>query len=71
MSIGTVEVGLGLWVLSGWQRRSAAWAQTILLMLMNAGGLIWGRAEIPDPAGVVIQNAVLLVLAWTVADDRR
>jgi hypothetical protein len=71
MGIGTIEVALGLWVLSGWQRRLAAWAQTILLILMNGGGLVWGRGAIPDPAGVVIQNVVLLVLAWTIAYDRR
>ena len=70
VGLGSCEVALGVWVFSGWQRRLAAWAQTILLMLMNGGGLIWGRHAIPDPAGVVIQNVVLLVLAWSIANDR-
>ena len=71
VGIGTFEVALGLWVLSGRQRRPAAWAQTIVLILMNGGGLVWGRDAIPDPAHVVIQNVVLLVLAWTIANDHR
>ena len=71
VGIGSFEVALGLRVFSGRQRLLAAWVQTILLIVMNGGGLVWGRAAIPDPAGVVIQNVVLLVLAWSIADDRR
>ena len=69
-AIGGAEVALASWILSGWKARVAFWAQALLLVLMNGGGLIWGRAGIVDPASVVIHNAVLLALAWTIADDR-
>jgi uncharacterized membrane protein YphA (DoxX/SURF4 family) len=66
--IGTGEVALGLWVLSGRVPRVAFWAQVLLLVIMNSGGLIWGRDVIVDPASMVIHNVVLLALAWTIAD---
>ena len=68
-AIGGAEMALASWILSGWKAR-VFWAQALLLVLMNGGGLIWGRAAIVDPAPVVIHNAVLLALAWTIADDR-
>jgi len=70
MIIGAVEVALALWVISGWQSRLAAAAQTTLLVVMNSGGLIWGRSAIPDPLNTVLSNVVLLVLVWTIADAR-
>jgi hypothetical protein len=30
---------------------------------MNAGGLLWARELIPDPAGLVLQNVAFLTLA--------
>jgi uncharacterized membrane protein YphA (DoxX/SURF4 family) len=70
IAVGAAEVALGIWILSGWKARFAFWAQALLLVLMNSGGLIWGRAAIADPASLVIHNAVILALAWTIADDR-
>jgi len=70
VAIGAVEVALGSWILTGRKTRLAFWAQVLLLVLMNSGGLIWGRAAIADPASLVIHNAVMLALAWTLADDR-
>ena len=71
VAIGIAEVALAFWILSGWNARVAFWAQAIMLVVMNGGGLLWGRAAIADPASMVIHNAVLLALAWTIADDRR
>jgi uncharacterized membrane protein YphA (DoxX/SURF4 family) len=68
--IGTVEVVLAVWVVSGWRSRLAAIAQTALLIVMNTGGLLWGRSSIADPATVVLNNIVLITLAWIVADER-
>ena len=45
--IGAVEVALAMWVISGWQSRLAAAAQTTLLVVMNSGGLIWGVRRFP------------------------
>jgi len=60
--VGAAECGLALWVLSGWQARWAALAQILLLVVMNSGGLIWGREFIPDPAGMVVQNLAFITL---------
>jgi len=70
ITIGSFEVLLAIWVVSGWRSRVAAAAQTGLLLLMNGGGLIWGRSAIADPAGTVLDNVVLLTLVWIVADAR-
>jgi uncharacterized membrane protein YphA (DoxX/SURF4 family) len=66
-SIGLVEVALAIWVLTGFRPRPAAAAQTALLILMNLGGLVWGRHAITDPVGLVVQNVAFLALVWTVA----
>lgn len=67
-AIGLAETALAVWVLWGWRPRLAALAQTVLLAAMNAGGILGGRAHLPDPAGMVLQNAAFLVLAWIVAE---
>jgi uncharacterized membrane protein YphA (DoxX/SURF4 family) len=69
-TIGAIEVILAIWVVSGWRSRSAAAAQTMLVIVMNAGGLVWGRSEMADPFGTVVNNVILLTLAWIVADAR-
>jgi len=71
LSIGAIEVAFGVWVLSGWRLRLAAAVQTLLLVAMNAGGLVWGRASIADPIGIVTQNLAFLALVWIVADEGR
>ena len=53
--------------MSGWLPGLAALAQTLLLVVMNANGLLFGRHIIPDPAGMVIKNFGFLLLAWVVA----
>ncbi len=65
--IGAVEVGLAVWVISGWRPRLAALAQTLLLAGMNGGGLLWGREHIADPGAMIVQNVAFLTLAWMVA----
>jgi len=67
LGIGAVETLLAVWVLTGYRPRLAAATQTALLVMMNAGGLIWGRKGIADPAGMILQNLVFLTLLWTVA----
>lgn len=65
--LGTIEVGLAAWVLSGWRPRWAAAAQTLLLVGMNGGGLLWGREHIADPGAMITQNLAFLTLVWLVA----
>jgi uncharacterized membrane protein YphA (DoxX/SURF4 family) len=67
--IGVLETAIGGWVLSGAQPRRAAWAQTGLLVAVNAGGLLFARSRIPAPGRMLTQNAVLLTLAWLLAEQ--
>jgi len=65
--LGALEVGLAVWVLSGWRPRLAAAAQTLLLVGMNGGGLLWGQEHLADPGAMITQNLAFLTLAWLVA----
>lgn len=65
--VGTVEVALAAWVLSGRAPRSAAAAQTALLGAMNGGGLLFSRGTIAEPANMVTQNLALVALIWSTA----
>jgi hypothetical protein len=62
--LGGVELLLGLWVLSGRAPGLCAAAQTLLLVTLNANGLMWSRHLIHDPAGMLFKNFAFLVLAW-------
>jgi len=65
--IGLFESAIAIWVLSGWRPVAVAMLQTTLIAAMNAGGLCRGRRLIPDPPGMVLQNAAFVVLAWVAA----
>ena len=67
LTLGAVEVAIGLWVLSGWQPFWCALAQTALLVSLNANGLMWSRHLIHDPKGMVVKNFAFLILAWVAA----
>ena len=69
--LGLLETGLAAWVLSGWRPRAAALVQTVLLVAMNGGGLLWGREHIADPGAMLTQNFAFLTLAWIVAGSGR
>lgn len=67
VALGFVETMLGLWVLSGVAPGWCAITQTVLLIVLNANGLLWARHIIHDPAGMVVKNVSFLVLAWVSA----
>ena len=67
VALGFLECVLAAWVLSGIRAREAAVMQTLLLVSMNAAGLLWARRLISDPAGMLLQNFVFLILAWAAA----
>lgn len=67
MTLGVVELSLGLWALSGLRPFECAVAQTVLLVTLNANGLLWSRKLIHDPAGMVVKNFAFLVLGWVAA----
>jgi uncharacterized membrane protein YphA (DoxX/SURF4 family) len=63
-ALGIVEVALAVWVITGIAPGICAIAQTALLILLNANGLLWARRVIPEPAGMVVKNLAFLVLVW-------
>jgi len=65
--LGAAEAGLALWALSGVWPIPCAAAQTALLVVLNANGLLWARRLIHDPGGMVVKNFAFLVLVWVSA----
>ena len=70
IALGLVECGIAAWVLSGRQLRKAAFAQTALLAVMNAGGVIWAWRLLPDPTGMLLGNVAFVLLIWIAAEAR-
>jgi DoxX-like family len=67
VGLGLVEIGLAVWVISGRRPGKAAISETALLTVMNAGGLAWGRRNIPAPKALVAENLAFLALLWWAA----
>jgi len=65
--LGAAETGLALWALSGLAAIPCAVVQTLLLVTLNANGLLWARKIIHDPAGMVVKNFAFLMLVWVSA----
>jgi uncharacterized membrane protein YphA (DoxX/SURF4 family) len=66
-ALGLLEVAIAVWVLSGLFAWEAALFQTVLLVTMNANGLLFARHAIFDPGGMVVKNFSFLVLIWVAA----
>ena len=66
-ALGAVEVGLAVWSLSGIAPLPCAATQTLLLVTLNANGLLWARHIIHDPGGMVVKNFAFLTLVWVAA----
>ncbi len=62
-----VEVAIAAWVLIGVEPVHCVIVETVLLVSLNANGLIWSRHLIHDPRGMVVKNFAFLVLAWVAA----
>ena len=67
--LGVGEVALAMWALSDFSPLVCALVQTALLISLNAGGLLWARRIIHDPAGMVVKNFAFLVLVWVSASQ--
>ncbi len=65
--LGWAEGALGVWILTGRLAFWAALTQTVVLAAMNTVGIMFARKSIHDPAGMVLKNGVLIVLAWVAA----
>jgi hypothetical protein len=62
--LGVIEIALAVWVMTGIAPGLCAIAQTILLVVLNANGLLWARRIIHEPAGMIVKNVAFLVLVW-------
>lgn len=71
MTIGSGEVALAAWVISGHAPVRAAATQTALLLGMNAGGLLFARERIAAPGRMLLRNVGFLVAIWTLPALRR
>ena len=65
--LGIVEIALAVWTLSALSPILCAAFQTLLLVALNASGLLWARRIIHDPGGMVVKNFAFLVLVWVCA----
>ena len=63
-SLGIVEVVVAVWVMAGIAPGLCAIVQTVLLVVLNANGLLWARHIIQEPVGMVVKNIAFLVLVW-------
>ena len=63
-TLGVVEISLAVWIMTGIAPGLCAIAQTSLLFVLNANGLMWARHVIHEPAGMVVKNIAFLVLVW-------
>ncbi len=71
VAIGVLEIGIGLWVLSGTFAHACAAVQTVLLLSMNVVELSFARELLLWPAGLIPVNLAFLTLAWAAAESRR
>jgi hypothetical protein len=59
-----MEVLLGLWALSGWERIGCATVQTLAIAGMNTLEIILAGDLLISALGMVILNAGFLALVW-------
>jgi uncharacterized protein DUF2071/DoxX-like protein len=68
--IGVFEVGIAVWVLSGWAAGACAAVQTVVLLSMNIVELSVARSLLLWPAGLIPINLMFLGVAWVAAGCR-
>jgi uncharacterized membrane protein YphA (DoxX/SURF4 family) len=66
-TLGLVETGIALWVLSGRFPKHAAILETGLVTVMNAGGLLFAGEHIPDHGRLIARSTAFLALVWIAA----
>jgi len=69
-AIGLCEVGIAVWVLSGWAAGVCATVQAVLLLTMNVVELSFARPLLLWPAGLIPINLAFLGVAWAAARSR-
>lgn len=64
LTVGLLEVMLGLWALSGRSRRACAVVQTLAIVSMNALEIAFARDLLISAPGMVVLNLLFLSLVW-------
>ncbi|MFD7874901.1 DoxX-like family protein [Streptomyces sp. NPDC059766] len=64
IAIGVAEAAIGVWVLSGLWAQAAVVVQTALVVVFNAGGLLFGLDHIAEPGRMLTQNLAFVALIW-------
>src|SRR5204863_3180544 len=63
-AIGLIEVLLGLWAFTGWQRVGCAAVQTGAILAMNSLEIFLARELLISAIGMVMLNVGFLLLVW-------
>jgi hypothetical protein len=63
-AIGLLEILLGIWVFTGWERLPCAVVQTAAIFGMNTLEILLASNLLISAIGMVILNAVFLSLVW-------
>jgi hypothetical protein len=66
-AVGLFEVGVAIWVLTGWAATTCAAVQTAVLLTMNVVELRFARALLLWPSGLIPVNLLFLAVAWVAA----
>jgi uncharacterized protein YqjF (DUF2071 family) len=69
--VGICEVGIAVWVVSGWAAVVCAAVQTVFLLSMNVVELAVARSLLLWPAGLIPINLAFLAVAWVAASSRQ
>ncbi|MES2476259.1 MAG: DoxX-like family protein [Verrucomicrobiota bacterium] len=64
LAIGLLEIGLGLWIFSGFQRRTCALMQTLALVSMNFLEILLAKDLLISASGMVALNLGFIALIW-------
>jgi hypothetical protein len=71
IGIGIAEVLLGIWALTGWNRRACAFIQTLAIAAMNTLEIIRANDLLISAPGMVLLNAAFLSIVWFWAGSDR
>jgi hypothetical protein len=62
--IGSMEILLGLWAFSGWQRRACAAVQTLAILSMNSLEIYLANDLLISAIGMLVLNAAFITVIW-------
>lgn len=67
--LGLAESAIAVLVLSGEKRKEGALLQTGLVLIMNAGGLVFAGKHIPNHRRLIVRSSIFILLVWIAAQD--